>query len=307
MLHAGGKFEHGNYKTAGGLHGVGASVVNALSKELVATVKRDGAQWEMRFKQGKPVGPLKKLGPARGTGTTVYFHPDPTIFPKIEFDPADHPRAARGRQLPPQGREGRLRGRGHGREGRLRARRRARRLPEEDRRASAARSRCTRRRSRWRKDNGLRVDLVLQWTESTDEHLRSYVNGIPTGSGGTHENGLRAGLGKAVRNFIETHNLSPKGVTLTAEDIREGLTGVLSVFIAGAAVPGADQGSAEQPGAAVGGRRRSVRPALEHWLNHNISVAEAIVARIILAARAREASRAAQAGGRRARARPRRG
>src|SRR5438477_2049809 len=88
VLHAGGKFEQGNYKTAGGLHGVGASVVNALSKDLVATVKRDGAQWEMRFKQGKPVGPLKKVGPARGTGTTVYFHPDAAIFPKIEFDPA---------------------------------------------------------------------------------------------------------------------------------------------------------------------------------------------------------------------------
>src|SRR3989475_3609992 len=88
VLHAGGKFEHGSYKTAGGLHGVGASVVNALSKELVATVKRDGASWEMRFKQGKPVTALKKLGPARGTGTTVYFHPDAAIFPKIEFDPS---------------------------------------------------------------------------------------------------------------------------------------------------------------------------------------------------------------------------
>ena len=88
VLHAGGKFEAGNYKTAGGLHGVGASVVNALSKELVASVKRDGALWEMRFKQGKPVGPLKNLGAARGTGTTVYFHPDPTVFPKVEFDPA---------------------------------------------------------------------------------------------------------------------------------------------------------------------------------------------------------------------------
>src|SRR4249920_1738701 len=87
VLHAGGKFERGSYKTAGGLHGVGASVVNALSKELVATVKRDGAQWEMRFRQGKPVGPLKKVGHARGTGTSVYFHPDATIFPKIEFDP----------------------------------------------------------------------------------------------------------------------------------------------------------------------------------------------------------------------------
>src|SRR5262249_9018770 len=71
VLHAGGKFEHGTYKTAGGLHGVGASVVNALSKELVATVKRDGAQWEMRFRQGKPASGLKKLGPARGSGTTV--------------------------------------------------------------------------------------------------------------------------------------------------------------------------------------------------------------------------------------------
>src|SRR3954447_6238097 len=86
-LHAGGKFDAGNYKTAGGLHGVGASVVNALSKELVATIRRDGAEWEARFKQGQPTGPVKKLGAARGTGTSVFFRPDATIFPKIEFDP----------------------------------------------------------------------------------------------------------------------------------------------------------------------------------------------------------------------------
>ena len=72
---------------------------------------------------------------------------------------------------------------------------------------------------------------MLQWTEATDENLRSYVNGIPTGSGGTHESGLRAGIGKAVRNYIEMHNLSPKGVTLTAEDIREGLTAIVSVKV----------------------------------------------------------------------------
>src|SRR3954464_12618618 len=86
-LHAGGKFDAGNYKTAGGLHGVGASVVNALSKELVATVRRDGAEWELRFKQGHAVGALRKVGAARGTGSTVFFRPDATIFPKIEFDP----------------------------------------------------------------------------------------------------------------------------------------------------------------------------------------------------------------------------
>ncbi|TDI24451.1 MAG: DNA topoisomerase IV subunit B, partial [Acidobacteria bacterium] len=72
-LHAGGKFEHGTYRTAGGLHGVGASLVNALSKELVATSKRDGARWEQRFKQGQPVGTLRRVGAARGTGTTVFF------------------------------------------------------------------------------------------------------------------------------------------------------------------------------------------------------------------------------------------
>jgi DNA gyrase subunit B len=144
------------------------------------------------------------------------------------------------------------------------------------------------------RDEGMRLDLVLQWTEATDEHLRSYVNGIPTGSGGTHESGLRAGIGKAVRNFIETHNLSPKGVTLIAEDIREGMTGVVSVFIAEPQFQGQTKDRLNNPElvSAIDG---VVRPALEHWLNHNISVAEAIVARIILSARAREASRAAQA------------
>src|SRR4026209_1372875 len=86
-LHAGGKFNAGNYKTAGGLHGVGASVVNALSKELFATVRRDGAGWGLRFQQGHPVGALQKAGPARGSGTTVFFRPDTTVFPKVEFAP----------------------------------------------------------------------------------------------------------------------------------------------------------------------------------------------------------------------------
>ena len=144
------------------------------------------------------------------------------------------------------------------------------------------------------RDAGPRLELVLQWTDSTDEHLRSYVNGIPTGSGGTHENGLRAGLGKAVRNYIETHNLSPKGVTLAAEDIREGLTGVLSLFVEEPQFQGQTKDRLNNP-EVLSAMDSAVRPALEHWLNHNRTTAEAIVARIILAARAREASRVAQA------------
>ena len=293
VLHAGGKFDAGNYKTAGGLHGVGASVVNALSRELVATVKRDGHQYQMTFRQGKPTGSLKKTGAARGTGTTVYFKPDPQIFPKVEFDPQiirerleiasylhrgvkvifeDETSGQKDVFQHEEGLVDYLKKIVAGRPG----------TPVHDAPFTLER------------DNGIKIELVLQWTESTDEHLRSYVNGIPTGSGGTHENGLRAGLGKAVRNYIDTHNLSPKGVTLTAEDIREGMTGILSVFLREPQFQGQTKDRLNNPEvlSAVDGL---VRPALEHWLNHNQSIAEAIVARIILSARAREASRAAQA------------
>jgi len=256
-------------------------------------VRRDGAQWEMRFKQGKPVGPLKKLGAARGTGTTVYFHPDAAIFPKIEFDPAiirERLEIAsylhKGLKVVFDDETSNEKVVFEHREG----------LNEYLKKIVAERGGRPIHDSPFvlAKDEGLRLDLVLQWTEATDEHLRSYVNGIPTGSGGTHESGLRAGIGKAVRNFIDTHNLTPKGVTLTAEDIREGLTGILSIFIQDPQFQGQTKDRLNNPEllSAVDG---VVRPALEHWLNHNISVAEAIVARIILAARAREASRAAQA------------
>ena len=293
MLHAGGKFEHGLYKTAGGLHGVGASVVNALSKELVATVKRDGAQWEMRFRQGNPVGALKKLGAARGTGTTVYFHPDAAIFPKVEFDAAVIRERLevvsylhKGVKVLFDDETSKERLVFEHTEGIVDY---LKKIVTERAARAAHDTPFT-----LNKDDGLRLDVVLQWTEATDEHIRSYVNGIPTTSGGTHENGLRAGIGKAVRNFIETHNLSPKGVTIAAEDIREGLTGVLSAFIQEPQFQGQTKDRLNNPEmlSTVDG---IVRPALEHWLNHNISVAEAIVARIILAVRAREASRAAQA------------
>ena len=292
VLHAGGKFESGNYKTAGGLHGVGASVVNALSRELVATVRRDGAQWEMRFRQGKPEGPIRKVGAARGSGTTVFFRPDATIFPKVEFDAqtirerlevasylhrgvkVTFEEEAQGRKETFQHDDG---------------------LVDYLRKIVGERSAKPVHEAPFvlEKDGVVKLELALQWTESTDEHLRSYVNGIPTASGGTHENGLKAGLGKAVRNYIDTHNLSPKGVTLTADDIREGTTGVLSVFIAEPQFQGQTKDRLNNPEvlSVIDGL---VRPALEQWLNHTQSVAEAIVARIILAARAREASRAAQ-------------
>jgi DNA gyrase subunit B len=298
-LHAGGKFEGQNYKTAGGLHGVGASVVNALSRELVATVKRDGATWEQRYKQGTPVGGVKKLGAARGTGTTIFFKPDPTIFPKVHFDAQiirDRLEVAsylhRGIKVTfdnesAEGTETKKEVFEHV-EGiadylkKILVERGAK--PVHDAPFALTKE---------HEESGLKLDVVLQWTESTDEHVRSYVNGIPTLMGGTHEGGLKSGLGKAMRNFIDTHNLSPKGVTLTAEDIREGMTGVLSIFIQEPQFQGQTKERLNNP-EVTNIVDSMVRPAIEHWLNQNTTVANAIVARIILSARAREASRAAK-------------
>ena len=294
-LHAGGKFGEGNYRTTGGLHGVGASVVNALAKELVATSKRDGVMWQQTFSQGKPTTKLRKVKAARGSGTTVFFRPDPKIFPKTELDRhvirdrleitsylhsgvrvifEDETQDSKEVFQHNEGLADYL----------------ARVVKE---RGAAPIHDTPFVLSRDHADSGSRIELVLQWTESTEEHLRSYVNGIPTGSGGTHENGARAGLGKAVRNFIDTHNLTPKGVTINTEDIREGVTAVLSLFAKDPQFQGQTKDRINNPEIAAV-LDSAVRPGLEHWLNHNISVAEAIVARIILAARAREASRAAQ-------------
>ena len=293
VLHAGGKFEPGNYKTAGGLHGVGASVVNALSADLRARVKRDGAEWELSFKRGAPQGALRKAGAARGSGTTVYFRPDPTIFPKVEFDPEIIRERLevvsylhKGVKVTFENEAAKTKQTFEHKEGLLDY---LKKIVKE--RSATPVNDATFQMER---DAGPRLELVLQWTDSTDEHLRSYVNGIPTGSGGTHENGLRAGLGKAVRNYIETHNLSPKGVTLVAEDIREGLTGVLSLFVEEPQFQGQTKDRLNNL-EVLSAVDSAVRPALEHWLNHNRTIAEAIVARIILAARAREASRMAQA------------
>ena len=290
-LHAGGKFEHGNYKTSGGLHGVGASVVNALSKELVATVKRDGFEWQMTFHAGKPQGNIKKIGPARGTGTSIYFHPDATIFPKIEFDPETIRERLEVASYIHKGLKITFKDEVNNQDTTFK---------HEDglvdylRKIVATRNAKTLHEQPFtlNKSGDERVEVVLAWSESTEEYVKSYVNGIPTGSGGTHEAGLRAGMTKAVRNFIDTHNLSPKGVTLTAEDIREGVVGVISVFITDPQFQGQTKDKLNNPEVqpVVDG---AVRQALEQWLNQNRSVAEGIVARIILAARAREASRAA--------------
>ncbi|HEY0007546.1 MAG TPA: DNA topoisomerase IV subunit B [Tepidisphaeraceae bacterium] len=295
-LHAGGKFDNGgagNYKTSGGLHGVGASVVNALSKKLVATVRRDGGEWQMEFSQGKAVGKIKKLGAARGSGTTIFFHPDPQIFPRTEFNPETIRERLeissyihKGLKVVWNDETSGKKETFHHEDGILAFLKKI--LGEKDAKPVHEQPFVL------LKENGIRVEMCFSWTEHTEELLKSYVNGIPTGNGGTHENGLRAGVIKAIRNYIETHNLAPRGVTLTAEDMREGMIGVLSIFIEDPQFQGQTKDRLNNPEvqSMVDG---AVRPVLEQWLNNNRTVAETIINRIIISARAREASRAASA------------
>jgi len=294
VLHAGGKFDGNNYKTAGGLHGVGASVVNALSKKLVAIVKRGGAQYRMEFAKGQPKTKLQKLkGTVRGTGTSISFSPDPTIFPRTGFNSdtikqrleissflhrgvkvifIDDVNKTKESFFHENGIVDYL--------GKVLKQREARPIHETPFTLSI--------------DEPERIELTLQWTESTDEHVRSYVNGIPTANGGTHENGFRAGLNKAVRNYFDQYNLIPRGVKIAPDDIREGLVGIVSVFIAEPQFQGQTKDRLNNP-EVQSAVDTAVRPAVEQWMNSNRSVADGIIARIIAAARARAASRAASA------------
>jgi DNA gyrase subunit B/topoisomerase-4 subunit B len=299
-LHAGGKFDRGkSYAVSGGLHGVGASVVNALSSELVATVKRDGERYEMTFQRGEPSGKLKNLGGARGTGTTVTFRPDDEIFGKLSFDPKVVAERLEAKAYLHGGLE-------------IVFRDETQSPPVEhtyvhDKGIADFLPKLVTERGKppvppnaglfymekEDKEARLRLELALQWTESTDDHIRTYVNSVPTPDGGTHDAGLRSAVVKAVRNYISTHKLDPKGVTLTAEDIREGVVAILSTYVHDPQFQSQTKNRLNNPEIA-GQVEAMVRPALENYLNGNPNWAQAVVARTIVAARAREASRAAQ-------------
>jgi len=289
-LHAGGKFSDKSYARSGGLHGVGSSVVNALSEEMVATVHRDGFEWVQRYKRGRPTTPLKKLKPFKGHGTVIYFRPDTEIFRRTSFSPETIRQHLEDISFIHAGLRIRFlddaRGETydlHQPDG-IKAYLEKMTLDEKKRPVHETIFVAE-------KDDGkLKTEIVLRWTEASDEQLRSYVNGIRTHAGGTHLNGARAGIVKAVKNYMEVHSIKPKGVTLTAEDIREGLLGVVSIFMGDPMFQGQTKEKLNNP-EITSQVEGLVRPAIENWLNNNSSIADAILGRIILAARARQASR----------------
>jgi DNA gyrase subunit B/topoisomerase-4 subunit B len=292
-LHAGGKFENKVYETSGGLHGVGASVVNALSSSLTATIKRDGKTWEQHYERGRPLAPVAHVGDARGNGTTIFFRPDAEIFPDTKFDAdlvasrlevktflngglkihfRDEAKPDNNRTFQHEGGVADL---------------------IKTRVASAGSPPIADAYFVLRKqEKGVRIELALCWTEAPKETISSFVNTIPTSQGGTHELGLRDCVVRAVRHYIETHELHPRGLSIGAEDIREGLMAVISCFIPDPQFQGQTKEKLNNPElrATVDGM---VRRELEQWFHDNPSIGEAVVFRVVQAARARAASRAA--------------
>ena len=298
-LHAGGKFSSGSYKVSGGLHGVGASVVNALSESLDVTVWRDGVEYKQSFARGLRKTALKKTGKVRKRGTSTHFRPDTQIFgEKARFDSeiirdrletkaylhggltvryVDGATNEEHVFVHPQGIADYLP---------ILVNRRGKAV-------SHAQSFFVARELEGKGDEApFRLEVALQWTESPDEHVRSYVNGIPTGNGGTHVSGLLSAVVKAVRGFVEAKGIKTPGVTLSAEDIREGLVALLSTYVSAPQFQGQTKDRLNNPEVA-GQVEALLRPALEQWLLENGSTGEQIVMRAILAARAREARREA--------------
>ncbi len=291
-LHSGAKFGEGeSYFHSGGLHGVGSSVVNALSKKLVATIKRDGAEVQQVFKKGKPDGDLVHLGAARGHGTTIHFEPDGEIFRNTQFDAEKIRKRLEDMSYIHAGLRIHFKDEKTGETLDLShpggiPEFLTRLVTEDDRKPT------TENHFHLARKEGEKMEVVIQWTDSTDETIRSYANGIRTVDGGTHEAGVKSAIAAAVRNFIETHDIKVKGLTLGAEDIREGIVCILSVFVRNPQFQSQTKNRLlnDDMKAHVEG---FVRPALEAWLNNNKTAADAIVGRIIMAARARAASREA--------------
>ncbi|MEM6960669.1 MAG: DNA topoisomerase IV subunit B [Myxococcota bacterium] len=291
-LHAGGKFEGKSYQVSGGLHGVGSSVVNALSSELTATVRREGKEYIQTYERGVPTAKLSRGKKASGRGTTIYFRPDESIFgTKARFDPGVVKDRLEAKSYLHKGLRIVFRDEGskeriefHHPEG-------IREFLEKEVRSSG-KPPVHAELFHVEREEEPKFELALLWTEAPTDRLRSYANGIPTASGGTHENALKQALNKAVRAYMASCKLTPKGVQVSAEDIREGVFAVLSAYIREPQFQGQTKDRLNNPEitAPIEG---AIRTALEQWLLENKSMAESVVARIVLSARARQASRAA--------------
>ena len=294
VLHAGGKFGgDSGYKVSGGLHGVGASVVNALSSWTEVTIQRDGGIFEMKFEKGKTTEKLKKIGESKKTGTKVRFLADDTIFESLQYEYDVLEKRLREIAFLTKGLK----------------------ITLEDQRGE------TPKKAEFCYEGGLisfveylnknkekihptpiyiekqgevPVEIAIQYTSSYTENIYTFVNNINTVEGGTHLEGFKRALTKVFNDYARSHNiLKEKDNNLQGEDIREGITAVISVKVKEPQFEGQTKtklGNSEVTGVVLS----MVNEALSTFLEENPQVAKAILEKCVSASRAREAARKAR-------------
>ncbi|MBR1627204.1 MAG: DNA topoisomerase (ATP-hydrolyzing) subunit B [Bacteroidales bacterium] len=298
VLHAGGKFDKGSYKVSGGLHGVGVSCVNALSKHVKVTVYRDGKVYEQEYMRGKPLYAVREVGTTEKRGTTVEFTPDDEIFTTTIYN--YDTLSARLRELAFLNKGLRLTIqdlREADEDGKSKAEEfySANGLSDFLQYLDASREKITPEPICIEGErNGIPIEIAMQYNTTFTENLHSYVNNINTHEGGTHLQGFRQGMTRTLKNYAEKEKMLEKlKFEISGDDFREGLTAVISVKVAEPQFEGQTKtklGNSE----VVSAVSQMIAEKLNNYLEEHPKEAKSIVDKVILAAQARHAARKAR-------------